>query len=149
MSLPGEYGPVPATARACQGQQELRHSYRRWNYGEGSSREHVLMSASSRCTYHSCKIIPARIHRTNLKNKACSCPSNKRKITIKCRKMIPSTLQILAASLRSATHVDCKCSTMLMVIWSHHVPNHTYNEQQIGVVQSRRCIQYHSQKIPA
>ena len=63
----GEYGPVPATARAYKAAGVYSVVVGDHNYGEGSSREHAAMEPR----FRGCKVVLvksfARIHEANLK----------------------------------------------------------------------------------
>jgi aconitate hydratase len=85
--LTGEYGPVPATARAYKAVGIGSSCCGDENYGEGSSREHAAMEPRHLGVRAILVRSFARIHETNLKKQEClhlHLPT--KKIMIKCRR---------------------------------------------------------------
>ena len=69
--MTGEYGAVPATARAYKAAGVRSVVIGDHNYGEGSSREHAAMEPRHLGVAAVIVKSFARIHETNLKNKVC------------------------------------------------------------------------------
>lgn len=129
--LTGEYGEVPAVARAYKAAGVPSLVVGDQNYGEGSSREHAAMEPRHLGVKAVLVKSFARIHETNLKKQGMLAltfvnPEDYDKIQeddtfdfINLESFAPNTpLQILI------THADGTTDTILA--------NHTYNEQQIG-----------------
>ncbi len=129
--LTGEYGEVPAVARAYKAAGVPSIVVGDQNYGEGSSREHAAMEPRHLGVKAVLVKSFARIHETNLKKQGMLAltfvnAEDYDKIQeddtfdfINLESFAPNTpLQILI------THADGTTDTILA--------NHTYNEQQIG-----------------
>ena len=129
--LTGEYGEVPAVARAYKAAGVPSLVVGDQNYGEGSSREHAAMEPRHLGVKAVLVKSFARIHETNLKKQGMLAltfenASDYDKILeddtfdfINLESFAPNTpLQILI------THTNGTTDTILA--------NHTYNEQQIG-----------------
>lgn len=128
--LTGEYGPVPATARAYKAAGIGSIVVGDENYGEGSSREHAAMEPR----YLGVRAILvksfARIHETNLKKQGMLA------LTFVHKEDYDKILEDDIIDIEGLTHFEP--GTPLTVVLHHAdgtadsiLVNHTYNEQQI------------------
>ncbi|MEJ7684837.1 MAG: aconitate hydratase [Segetibacter sp.] len=128
--LIGEYGPVPATARAYKAAGIGSIVVGDENYGEGSSREHAAMEPR----YLGVRAILvksfARIHETNLKKQGMLA------LTFVHKEDYDKILEDDVIDIEGLTHFAP--GTPLTVVLHHAdgtsesiVANHTYNDQQI------------------
>lgn len=128
--LTGEYGPVPATARAYKAAGIGSIVVGDENYGEGSSREHAAMEPR----YLGVRAILvksfARIHETNLKKQGMLA------LTFVHKADYDKILEDDIIDIEGLTHFEP--GTPLTVVLHHPdgnadsvSVNHTYNEQQI------------------
>lgn len=129
--LTGEYGEVPATARAYKAQGIGSVVVGDENYGEGSSREHAAMEPRHLGVRAIIVKSFARIHETNLKKQGMLALTFADK-TDYDKVQEDDSIDILGLT-------DFKEGTPLSMILHHNdgsvdeiMLNHTYNEQQIG-----------------
>lgn len=129
--LTGEYGEVPATARAYKAQGIGSVVVGDENYGEGSSREHAAMEPRHLGVRAIVVKSFARIHETNLKKQGMLALTFADKADYD-KVQEDDSIDILGLT-------DFKEGTPLSMILHHSdgsvdeiMLNHTYNEQQIG-----------------
>lgn len=128
--LTGEYGPVPATARAYKAQGLGSIVVGDENYGEGSSREHAAMEPRFLGVRAILVKSFARIHETNLKKQGMLA------LTFAHKEDYEKILEDDTIDIEGLNHFAPGTPLTLVL---HHadgtsesiVANHTYNEQQI------------------
>jgi len=128
--LTGEYGPVPATARAYKAEGIGSIVVGDENYGEGSSREHAAMEPRHLGVRAILVKSFARIHETNLKKQGMLA------LTFINKEDYDKILEDDVIDIEGLTHFGP--GTPLTVVLRHSDGssdsfnvNHTYNEQQI------------------
>jgi aconitate hydratase len=128
--LTGEYGPVPATARAYKAAGLGSIVVGDENYGEGSSREHAAMEPRHLAVRAILVKSFARIHETNLKKQGMLA------LTFAHKDDYNKILEDDIIDIEGLNHFAP--GTPLTLVLNHAdgttdriVANHTYNEQQI------------------
>jgi aconitate hydratase len=128
--LTGEYGPVPATARAYKAVDIGSIVVGDENYGEGSSREHAAMEPRHLGVRAILVRSFARIHETNLKKQGMLA------LTFANKEDYDKVQEDDSIDINGLT--SFAPSTPLTVVLNHKdgshdeiLVNHTYNEQQI------------------
>jgi aconitate hydratase len=128
--LTGEYGPVPATARAYKAAGLGSIVVGDENYGEGSSREHAAMEPRHLGVRAILVKSFARIHETNLKKQGMLA------LTFAHKEDYEKILEDDIIDIEGLNHFEPGTPLTLVL---HHadgtsesiIVNHTYNEQQI------------------
>ncbi|MCW3082625.1 aconitate hydratase [Segetibacter sp.] len=128
--LTGEYGPVPATARAYKAAGLGSIVVGDENYGEGSSREHAAMEPRHLGVRAILVKSFARIHETNLKKQGMLA------LTFAHKEDYEKILEDDTIDIEGLNHFEPGTPLTLVL---HHadgtsesiIVNHTYNEQQI------------------
>lgn len=128
--LTGEYGPVPATARAYKAAGIGSIVVGDENYGEGSSREHAAMEPRHLGVRAIVVRSFARIHETNLKKQGMLA------LTFANKEDYDKILEDDAIDITGLTgFTPCKPLTLVLHhsngTTDHITVNHTYNDQQI------------------
>jgi len=128
--LTGEYGPVPATARAYKAAGIGSIVVGDENYGEGSSREHAAMEPRHLGVRAILVRSFARIHETNLKKQGMLA------LTFANKADYDKILEDDMVDIIGLTHFTPGQSLTLVIHHLHGDPeeilvNHTYNESQI------------------
>lgn len=128
--LTGEYGPVPATARAYKAAGLGSIVVGDENYGEGSSREHAAMEPRHLGVRAILVKSFARIHETNLKKQGMLA------LTFAHKEDYEKVMEDDTVDIEGLNHFEA--GTPLTLILKHIdgtaesiVVNHTYNQQQI------------------
>jgi len=128
--LTGEYGPVPATARAYKAAGIGSIVVGDENYGEGSSREHAAMEPRFLGVRAILVKSFARIHETNLKKQGMLA------LTFVHKEDYDKILEDDVIDIEGLTHFEP--GTPLAIVLHHSdgtsdciSANHTYNDQQI------------------
>jgi aconitate hydratase len=128
--LTGEYGPVPATARAYKAAGIGSIVVGDENYGEGSSREHAAMEPRHLGVRAILVRSFARIHETNLKKQGMLA------LTFAEKADYDKILEDDVIDINGLTHFTPGQSLTIVLHHLHSEPeeilvNHTYNESQI------------------
>jgi len=128
--LTGEYGPVPATARAYKAAGIGSIVVGDENYGEGSSREHAAMEPRHLGVRAILVRSFARIHETNLKKQGMLA------LTFAEKADYDKILEDDVIDINGLTHFTPGQSLTIVLHHLHGEPeeilvNHTYNESQI------------------
>jgi aconitate hydratase len=128
--LTGEYGPVPATARAYKAENIGSIVVGDENYGEGSSREHAAMEPRHLGVRAILVRSFARIHETNLKKQGMLA------LTFANKADYDKILEDDVIDIDGLTHFTPGEPLTLILHHLHGEPeeimvNHTYNESQI------------------